>query len=75
MDEHELLAKCLDGLRAALPGGGTVEAEPEAARRAGGDDADGWLHVRGPWGAMDIPYEAKGHMSPGFPRGSEPEMK
>lgn len=63
MNEHELLAKCLDGLRAALPGGGTVEAEPEAAQRAGGDDADGWLHVRGPWGAMDIPYEAKGHVS------------
>ncbi len=58
MGEAELTADCLEGLRTALPPNTELvlrhgELAPEDAY------IDGWLHVQGPWGEMEIPFENK----------------
>jgi hypothetical protein len=60
MEHDELTMKCLARLRTALPGDTVVGKRPGKHRAP--DHADGWLRLRGPWGEIDVPYEAKGHV-------------
>ncbi len=57
MYEPELVEECLEGVRAALPAGAELELRQEEVPPRD-TNLDGQLHIRGPWGQLEIPLEA-----------------
>lgn len=55
MSEAEQTADCVEGLRTALPPGTGLELR-DGELALEDDPIDGWLHVQGPWGALEIPF-------------------
>lgn len=62
MNEPELVAECLEALQAALPAEAELHLEPgEVAVGAAPEDRR--LNIRGPWGRIELPVEAKARVN------------